>query len=71
MAEFLSDIVERISLLWNMLLTLVQSLINAIVVISSGSVTILQLFGYLPFFVATCCTVVVCFGILKFLIGRT
>lgn len=70
MADFLTDIVDRISLLWELLLNFVESLFTAIIAITTGSYTIMQIFGFLPIFVTSCGMIILSFGIVKFLVGR-
>lgn len=70
MFDFFNQIIGYVETAFDFLLNLIESLIMAVVFVSTSSGVVLSMSAFMPAIIGTCVVIVVAIAVVKFLIGR-
>lgn len=70
MVDFINQIIGYVETAFDFLLNLIESLIMAVVFVSSSSGVVLSMASFMPAIIGTCVVITVAIAVVKFLIGR-
>lgn len=70
MFDFFNQIIGYVETAFDFLLNLIESLIMAVVYVTTSSGVVLSMAQFMPAIIGTCVVITVAIAVIKFLIGR-